>query len=129
MPASYTFKSLREVEDAAPGFGLDGVQEAHFANRALETERTGVTYHRLRAGKRQPFGHRHDKAEEVYVVVAGSGRVKLDDEILELAPLDALRVAPEVTRAFEAGPEGLEIVACGARHDGDGELIQGWWSD
>ena len=96
---------------------------------ALETERTGVTYHRLRAGKRQPFGHRHDKAEEVYVVVAGSGRVKLDDEILELAPLDALRVAPEVTRAFEAGPEGLEIVACGARHDGDGELIQGWWSD
>jgi mannose-6-phosphate isomerase-like protein (cupin superfamily) len=65
----------------------------------------------------------------VYVVLAGSGRVKLDDEILELESMDAIRVAPEVMRAFEAGPDGIEMLAFGTRHDGDGEVIHGWWSD
>jgi len=88
-----------------------------------------LSHHRLRADTRQPFGHRHERAEEVYVVIAGSGRVKLDDEIAELRPLDAVRVAPAVTRAFEAGPDGLELLAFGPRHDGDGELFPGWWSE
>ena len=84
----------------------------------------------LKAGKRQPFGHKHDEAEEVYVVIAGKGRIKLDDEIVSLGPLDAIRVAPGVTRAFEAGPENdLELLAFGRRHEGDGEVIQGWWAD
>jgi mannose-6-phosphate isomerase-like protein (cupin superfamily) len=78
---------------------------------------------------RQPFGHRHDKAEEVYVVIAGSGRVKLDDEIVDIAGRDAVRVAPGVMRAFEAGSDGMELLAFGAHHDGDGEVVQGWWSD
>ncbi len=76
-----------------------------------------------------PFGHKHENAEEVYVVIAGSGRMKLDEEIIEVSELDAIRVSPEVVRAFEAGPEGIEILAVGSRHDGDGEIIPGWWSD
>jgi mannose-6-phosphate isomerase-like protein (cupin superfamily) len=81
-------------------------------------------------GRRQGFGHRHEKAEEVYVVISGNGRMKLDDEVIEIGPLDAIRVAPTVTRQFEAGDEGLALVACGARHEGDGELIfEGFWDD
>jgi len=68
-------------------------------------------------------------AEEVYIVIGGSGRLKLDDEVIAVEALDAIRVAPGVVRAFESGPDGLEVLAVGARHDGDGELIQGWWSD
>jgi mannose-6-phosphate isomerase-like protein (cupin superfamily) len=88
-----------------------------------------VSHQRLRAGKRQQFGHHHNKAEEVYVVLAGSGRVKLDEEIVEIGKLDAIRVSPETMRAFEAGDEGLEILAFGQHFSGDGELVPGWWSD
>jgi mannose-6-phosphate isomerase-like protein (cupin superfamily) len=83
----------------------------------------------VKPGCRQAFAHKHDDAEEVYVVTSGSGRIKLDDEILEISELDAIRIAPGVTRQLEAGDEGLEYVAVGARHEGDGELIPGWWSD
>jgi mannose-6-phosphate isomerase-like protein (cupin superfamily) len=127
MSAPYTHKRLTDVEDSARAFGFSEVQEARFANDALEAEHTGVSHHRVKPGHRQPFAHRHERAEEIYVVLAGSGRVKLDEDVVELAPLDAIRVAPEVTRAFEAGPEGLEILAFGPRHDGDAELIPGWW--
>jgi len=129
MAASYTLKNLVEVRDSAPDFGLGEFQEVRFANDDLDAESTGVSHQRLRPGKRSPFAHRHEDAEEVYVVVAGAGRAKLDDDIVELERLDALRVAPGVTRAFEAGPDGLEVLAVGARHEGDGEIIQGWWTD
>ena len=129
MRTPYTQKKLTEVEDSAPKFGLAEVGEARFAKDELGAEDTGVSFHRLRAGQRQPFAHRHDKAEEVYVVLAGSGRAKLDDAIIELSPLDAIRVAPGVIRSFEAGSEDLQLLACGAHHAGDGELIQGWWTD
>ena len=81
------------------------------------------------AGKRQAFAHRHENAEEIYVVLAGSGRMKLDGDIIELGALDAIRVAPRVVRAFEAGPEGMQLLAFGPRRDGDGEVIQQWWTD
>ncbi|HUB98520.1 MAG TPA: hypothetical protein VMS11_01725 [Solirubrobacterales bacterium] len=129
MATPYTHKKLTEVKDSAPEFGLGDDGEARFAKDDLEGEATGVSHHRVKPGKRQPFGHKHDEAEEIYVVLAGSGRIKLDDEIVEIERLDAIRVAPEVTRAFEAGPGGLEVLAFGPRHDGDGELIPGWWSD
>ena len=129
MTASYTLKKLTDVEDSAARFGLGEVQEARFAHEDLEAEHTGVSYHRLKADKRQGFAHRHEKAEEVYVVLGGSGRVKLDDEIIEIEALDALRVAPGVIRAFEAGSHGVELLAFGPRHKGDGEVIQNWWSD
>jgi len=129
VPTPYTLKKLNDVEDAAPKAGFGEFQEARFAKGDLETERTGVSYHRVKPNKRQPFAHKHEEAEEVYVVLSGSGRVKLDDEIVVLEALDAIRVAPGVVRAFEAGPDGLEVLACGARHDGDGEVLQGWWTD
>ncbi|HEY4896566.1 MAG TPA: cupin domain-containing protein [Solirubrobacteraceae bacterium] len=129
MAAPYTLKKLTDVEDAAIKSGFDSVQEARFAKEDLQAEETGVSLHRIKPGQRQPFAHRHDSAEEVYVVLAGSGRVKLDDDIVDLSELDALRVAPQVIRAFEAGDEGMQVLAVGARHDGDGDIIQGWWSD
>jgi mannose-6-phosphate isomerase-like protein (cupin superfamily) len=129
MSTRFTHKRLTDVKDSAPEFGLGDAQEARFAKDDLDAEQTGVSHHRLKPGKRQPFGHRHEKAEEVYVVLGGSGRFKLDDEIIEVETLDAIRVAPGVTRAFEAGPGGIEVLAVGARHDGDGEIVQGWWSD
>lgn len=129
MASPYTLKKLTDVKDAAIESGFDSIQEARFAKNDLDTEDTGVSLHRIKAGQRQPFAHRHTAAEEVYVVLAGSGRVKLDEDILELGAMDALRVAPEVVRAFEAGSDGMEVLAVGPRHDGDGEIVQGWWSD
>jgi mannose-6-phosphate isomerase-like protein (cupin superfamily) len=129
MATPYTLKKLTDVEDSAPKFGMGEIQEARFAKNDLETEDTGVSHHRLKANQRQPFAHKHEQAEEVYVVLAGSGRVKLDDEIVEVDTLDAIRVAPGVIRAFEADSEGIELLAFGARHDGDGETIQDWWVD
>jgi mannose-6-phosphate isomerase-like protein (cupin superfamily) len=129
MSASHTHKNLNDVKDSAPGFGHGDVQEARFANDDLETERTGVSLLRVKPGQRQAFAHKHDDAEEVYIVTSGSGRIKLDDEIIEITELDAIRIAPGVVRQLEAGDEGLEWVAVGARHEGDGELLPDWWSD
>jgi mannose-6-phosphate isomerase-like protein (cupin superfamily) len=126
---AYTHKSLTQVEDSAPGFGFEEIQEARFAWDALDCEQVGFAHHRVKPGKRQAFGHKHDEAEEVYVVISGSGRVKLDDDVVELKRLDALRVAPAVMRQFEAGAEGLELLAFGQRYKGDGEIKPGWWSD
>ncbi|TMM02365.1 MAG: cupin domain-containing protein [Actinobacteria bacterium] len=128
MTASYTLKRLSEVEDSAPKFGFAEHQESRFANADLEAEQTGVSFHRVKPGKRQAFAHRHHQAEEVYVVLAGSGRVKLDDDIVELEPLDALRVAPRVTRQFEAGSDGLQLLAFGPHQDHDAEIVQNWWT-
>ena len=100
-----------------------------FAQGALDAEQTGLTHHRLAPGCRQGIGHRHDSAEEVYVVLAGAGRVKLDDEVVAIAAGDAVRVAPPVMRSFEAGPDGLELLAVGAHHEADGEVVPGWWRD
>jgi mannose-6-phosphate isomerase-like protein (cupin superfamily) len=127
----YTHTKLGQVEDSAPGLGAGEVQETRFATADLGSAHTGVTHHRFRAGARQLFGHRHqhEGAEEVYVVLSGSGRVKLDDDIVEIGRLDAIRVSPAVLRAFEAGPDGLEVLAFGPHHEGDGEVISGWWSD
>ncbi len=129
MATPYTLTKLTDVSDSAPEFGMEQLVEARFANKDLDAEDTGVSLHRVKAGQRQPFGHRHDKAEEVYVVLSGSGRAKLDDEILDLGPFDAVRVAPAVTRAFEAGSDDLQYLAVGTHHKGDREVIQGWWSD
>jgi len=126
---SYTRKNLREVDDSAAKFGISETQEARFAHGDLDAQDTGLSYHVVRAGRRQAFGHRHENAEEVYVVLSGGGYLKLDDEILQVGPMDAIRVAPEVTRAFEAGDDGLEVLAFGPRHAGDGELLPDFWTD
>lgn len=126
--ADYTHKNLGEVKDEAPGFGVETV-EVRFAKDDLDAERTGISHFKVEANERMPFGHKHEKAEEIYVVIGGSGRMKLDDDVIEVTELDAIRVAPPVTRTFEAGADGLSFIALGARHDGDGEIVPGWWTD
>ena len=124
----YTIRNLREVEDQAPKFGFDQVQESRFPYRDLEAETIGMAFHRVKPGQRQAFAHRHRHAEEIYVVVAGSGRIKLGGDVHEIGSLDAIRVAPTVTRAFEADDNGLELLAFGPRHEGDGEIVrEGFW--
>lgn len=124
----YTRKNLKEdVEDQAPNFGLAPDMEARFANKALELEHAGISLQRLAPGARAPFGHRHESQEEVYVVVGGGGRMKLGDEEIEVRRWDAIRVAGSTMRAFEAGPDGLELLAYGAPSSNDVEMEQGWW--
>jgi mannose-6-phosphate isomerase-like protein (cupin superfamily) len=127
MPSRHTRINLTEVEDVAPANGFGGRWEARVAREDLDAEQTGLTHFRLRPGKRSPFVHRHRRAEELYLVLSGTGRVKLDDEIFDVQALDAVRVAPEVARAFEAGPEGLEFIAFGPHHDADGEPVNDSW--
>jgi mannose-6-phosphate isomerase-like protein (cupin superfamily) len=127
MTSPHTQINLKEVEDAAPANGFGHRWEARVARTDLEAEQTGITYFRLHPGMRSPFSHRHGAAEEIYVALAGSGKVKFDDQIREIRPLDAIRVAPRVARAFEAGPEGLELIAFGPHHPGDGEPVDDPW--
>ncbi|HEY5316670.1 MAG TPA: hypothetical protein VIJ20_01730 [Solirubrobacteraceae bacterium] len=125
MPG-YSMKNLKEVEDSAAD--REGV-EARFGRKHLDSEHLGVSYFRFEAGFHAPYGHSHQEQEEAYVVVGGSGRMKLDDEVIELKTWDAIRVAPEVVRGFEGGPEGLEIIAVGADRPegGDGVMVKDWW--
>jgi mannose-6-phosphate isomerase-like protein (cupin superfamily) len=125
----YTIKNLRDVDDMAAKQGFSETQEARFAVTDLNAEDTGISYHVVRPGKRQAFGHHHQAAEEIYVVLSGSGRIKLDEEVSDVEPMDAIRIAPQVTRAFEAGPDGLELLAFGPRHAGDAEMVPGFWDD
>lgn len=123
----YTVVALRSVEDMARRYGVT-TGSARFASASLQTQATGMSLQSLKPGARQEFGHRHERAEEIYVVIAGSGRVKLEEEIVPLAQWDALRVAAPVARAFEAGPEGLEMLVFGERL-GDAETLPEWWKD
>jgi uncharacterized cupin superfamily protein len=122
---SHTIKNLRDVQDMAPKFGFDAVQEARFAARDLDAENTGVALLRVKPGCRQAFAHRHDQAEEIYVILSGSGRIKLDDDVYDVEAFDAIRIAPGVARALEGGPDGVEYLAFGPHHEGDGELLKG----
>jgi uncharacterized cupin superfamily protein len=130
----YTKVNLKsEVEDSATKFGYAPDLEARFAAGDLGLERSAVSYQRLAPGFRIPFGHSHKQQEELYVILSGGGRLKLDDEIVEVGALDAVRIPPEVTRGFEAGPEGVELLAFGAPNLGppteDVVPTPSWWSD
>jgi len=130
--ADYTLVNLKtDVEDQAPKFGFAPNLESRFARRTLHLEKSGLSYYRVAPGYRIPFGHHHGEQEEVYLIVGGSARMKLDDEIVDLKQWDALRVPAEVTRGFEAGPDGAEIVAFGApsTENQDAEMVQDWWTD
>jgi quercetin dioxygenase-like cupin family protein len=129
--AGYTIKNLKQIEDMAPKFGMSPGLEGRFARDELDADQSGVSYQRLAPGFRMPFGHRHKDEEEVYVVVGGSGRVKLDDEIAAVEQWDAVRVAPGTTRCFEGGPDGIEFIAFGARGLGldDVDMTPNWWAD
>jgi mannose-6-phosphate isomerase-like protein (cupin superfamily) len=127
--SDYTIVNLKEIDGSAGGHASD--LEAHFARQHLDSEHLGVSYFRYGPGFRSPMGHSHREQEEVYVVVNGSGRIKLNDEIVALRQWDVVRVAPTTVRALEGGPEGLELIAIGADRPegGDGIRVNDWWID
>jgi mannose-6-phosphate isomerase-like protein (cupin superfamily) len=128
--SGYTRKNLKgEVENAAPKFGMPSEMEAHFARAALGGKTLGLSLMKLAPNFRIPFGHKHAGQEEVYVVVRGSARVKVDNEIVELAEWDAIRFDKNTMRNVEAGPDGVEYLAFGAGEDPlDAEMAPGWWT-
>jgi mannose-6-phosphate isomerase-like protein (cupin superfamily) len=131
----FTLRNLKEdLKDVGSNFDGPPDLEFRLATQALELERSGLGYQRVPPGYRFPYGHTHKKQEEVYVVLRGSGRMKVDDEIVELKEWDAVRVQPGTWRGYEAGPEGLEILVIGAPNLGENprEDVEGqrdWWAD
>jgi mannose-6-phosphate isomerase-like protein (cupin superfamily) len=128
MPG-YTIKNLKDVEDVA-GARVPEI-EGRFARKYLDSQELGVSYFRYAPNYRSRMGHHHREQEEAYVVISGSGRAKLDDDILQLRQWDVVRVAPAAERPFESGGDGLEILAIGGTRpeDGDGVPIADWWTD
>lgn len=131
MP-DYTRLNLREdVEDLAPRFGYAPHLQSRFARQALGLRESGISYFKVAPGYRVPFGHRHERQEEIYVVITGSARLKLEDEIVELGPFDAIRVPGDVRRGVQAGPAGAEILAFGAPNTegADVEMLPEFWTE
>jgi mannose-6-phosphate isomerase-like protein (cupin superfamily) len=120
----YTIRNLREVDDAAKEAGVSDSLEARFAHEDLGSDQSGISYQVVKAGKRQPFAHRHGEMEEIYVVLSGTGRVKVDDAVEDVGPLDAVRIAPAAIRAFEAGADDLVLLAFSPRAPGDAEIVK-----
>jgi mannose-6-phosphate isomerase-like protein (cupin superfamily) len=131
----FTHRNLKaDLDDVGSNFDGPPDLEFRMATRALELEQSGLTYQRIPPSYRFPYGHTHKTQEEVYVALRGSGRMKIDDEIIELREWDAVRVPPGTWRAYEAGPDGLELLVIGAPSLGDGqrEDVEGsrdWWTD
>ena len=131
----FTLRNLRgDLEDVGSNF--DGAADLEFrlATQALGLERSGLSFQRVPPGTRFPYGHTHREQEEVYVVVRGGGRMKLDDEVVEVGTWDAVRVPPGTWRGYEAGPEGLELLVIGAPNLGgsprdDVEGRRDWWDE
>jgi len=128
MP-DYAIVNLLEIDDSVQG-RVEGL-EGRFSRKFLGSRDLGVSLWRYAPNLRNPSGHSHHEQEEAYVVVAGSGRVRLDEEIRDIRPWDVVRVAPGVVRSFEAGPEGLELIAVGGPkpEGGDGVLSDAPWPD
>ena len=125
----FTIVNLLDLDDVVSGRteGLEG----RFGRASLGSRDLGVSHWRYAPGLRASRGHRHGEQEEAYIVVAGSGRILLDDEVHELRQWDVVRVAPPVVRAFAAGPEGMDIIAIGGPkpEGGDGEMLEVDWPD
>jgi mannose-6-phosphate isomerase-like protein (cupin superfamily) len=127
--SDYAIVNLLELDDAV-GDRVDGL-EARFSRTAIDSRDLGVSLFQYGPGVRPPFSHKHREQEEAYVVVRGSGRIRLGDEVRELKLWDVVRVAPEVVRGFEGGPEGLDLIAIGGPkpEGGDGETVEAAWPD
>jgi mannose-6-phosphate isomerase-like protein (cupin superfamily) len=123
MASDYAIKNFEDIDPS----GTDEI-DGRFSRKFLDSTELGVSRWRYGPGV-QSAGHRHRVQEEVYAVISGSGRIKLDDEIIEIKQWDVIRVAPTVARGFEAGPDGLEIIASGGSkpEGGDGELVEDHW--
>jgi mannose-6-phosphate isomerase-like protein (cupin superfamily) len=128
--ADWTILNLKDdVDNAAEQFGLAPDLEARFGRKALGVAGGGFSYQRLAPGFEVPFGHRHEGHEEVYVVLSGSGKVKLEDEVRELRQWDVVRVPAPVARGFAAGPEGMELFVVGFGEGGDTKMLENFWGE
>jgi quercetin dioxygenase-like cupin family protein len=129
MTTHHVTANLDTAEDLAPKYGMGDMGEARFIRDALGAERIGMSMYRMNPGRRVGFGHRHADVEEIYVVLSGEGRFKVEDEIFAIGPRDVVYCPPAAMREWEAGPDGMELLAFGGHAKGDGELHQGWWTD
>ncbi|HEY8103432.1 MAG TPA: hypothetical protein VIE18_02885 [Gaiellaceae bacterium] len=129
--SGYTKTNLKQdVENAAAKFGMPDDMQARFGRSAIEGKSLGVSHIKLEPNFRIPFGHKHADQEEVYVIVRGSARIKVEDEIVELGEWDAIRFDTDTMRNVEAGPDGVEYIAFGAGDDPrDADMTPDWWSD
>jgi quercetin dioxygenase-like cupin family protein len=118
--SDYAVKNLMDIDDLA---GSDEI-EGRFSRKYLDSNELGVSLFKYAPNMVAIDGHHHKEQEEAYVVIAGSGRIKLDDEVVELKPLDVVRVAPHVVRGFEAGPDGLEVIAVGGHKPDGGDGVR-----
>jgi quercetin dioxygenase-like cupin family protein len=127
--ADYTIVNLLEIDDSVGG-RVDGL-EGRMGRKHLGSRELGISRWTYAPNLRNPNAHSHREQEEAYIVVGGSGRIRLDDEVREIGQWDVIRIAPEVVRAFEAGPDGLEVIAVGGRRpeEGDGVLSDRPWPD
>jgi mannose-6-phosphate isomerase-like protein (cupin superfamily) len=125
--SDYAITNITDLEDSAVKFGLSPQVEARFGRAALDAQKSGFSYQKLEPNYRQGFGHVHKTQEEIYVVISGGGRMKIGDDLVEVNRLDAIRVAPQTPRAFEAGADGIEFLAFGAGESGDTDMIQDFW--
>jgi mannose-6-phosphate isomerase-like protein (cupin superfamily) len=125
---SYAIKNLRQLENMAAKAGISSDFEARFARQELGCEQTGLSYQKLGPDATGPFGHRHGEDEEIYVIIGGSGRMKLGDDVVDVGAWDAIRVAPETSRAFAAGPDGMEVLAFGTHTENDAKIEDVDWA-
>lgn len=128
--ADYTIINIEDLENMAAKFGRKGY-EARFATKPLELKESGLGHQILEPNHRLGFGHKHEVQEEIFVVLSGSGRVKLNDEVIDIKKMDAIRIPKDTMRGFEAGPDGMELLIFGAPHTekNDAILDHGWWKD
>lgn len=127
--AKHTKINFDNAKDLAPEFDMQAMGEARFVRDALGAERIGLSQYRMNPGQRVGFGHRHGESEEIYVVIEGSGRFKVEDEVFPVAARDVVYCRPDAMREWEAGPDGLEMLAFGGHAENDAEMQPGWWTD
>lgn len=127
MATGYAHINIDAVDDVAPQYGMGEAGECRPLATPLGAEGIGASFYRMKPGKRHGFGHSHNEAEEMYLVLEGSGRVKIDDDILDLATLDVVRLAPAAVREFEGGPDGMTLIAFGDRVKDDATMVQDFW--
>lgn len=127
--STYRKINLSEVKDLAPDFGMGEMGSARFARESLGAERIGLTHYAMNPGQRVGFGHRHHASEEIYLVVSGRGRFKLEDDVIDVGERDVVYCPPGTMREWEAGPDGLELIAFGGHADNDAEMERGWWTE
>ena len=130
MASTHTLVHLDDVKDLAPDFGLQAMGSARFPREQLGAERIGLGAYDMNPDQRVGFGHRHAESEEVYVVLDGSGRFKVEDEVFDVRNGDIVYVRPDAMREWQAGPGGMRLLAFGGHRDGEESHMEpGWWTD